>query len=159
MGRAYSKPRGRLARALAAASIALVSAGCATAQDAGGAPTTSAASLPREDFDYRGWDAYVGGAESSQYSALTQITKDNVNQLGVAWTYEAGPGQPPQFNPIVADGKMFVLRGDGKIAALHPATGQELWQSATTGRIGVRGINYWQSADGSDRRLVFLNDG
>jgi quinoprotein glucose dehydrogenase len=161
MARAKSNRRkiGFLLRALFPASIALVSAGCTTAPDAGGGATASTAPLPLENFDYRGWDAYLGGAESSQYSALTQVTKDNVNQLQVAWTYETGPGQPPQFNPIVADGKMFVLRGDGKIAALDPATGQEIWQSSTAGRISARGINYWQSSDGSDRRLVFLNDG
>ena len=147
-------------RPLFPVSLALACVACATAgTETAPAPGASTAALPREAFDYTGWDAYLGGSESSQYSALTQITKDNVNQLRVAWTYESGPGQPPQFNPIVADGKMFVLRGDGKIAALDPATGRELWQSGTTGRIGVRGINYWQSADGSDRRLVFLNDG
>ena len=149
---------GRLARFAFPVSVALVSAS-AGAQSANAPAVAPSTALPSENFDYRGWDAYLGGSESSQYSALTQIDKDNVGQLQVAWTYESGPGQPPQFNPIVADGKMFVLRGDGKIAALDPATGQELWQSETTGRIGVRGINYWQSADGADRRLVFLNDG
>ena len=147
----------RLARAVIPASVALLSAACATAQDA--APVTAGAALPQENFDYTGWDAYLGGSESSQFSALSQITKDNVNQLEVAWTYPTGDGQPPQFNPIVANGMMYVLRGDGKIAALDPATGREIWQSETTGRIGVRGINYWQSSDGNDRRLVFLNDG
>ncbi len=147
----------RLARAVIPASAALLSAACATAQDA--APVTAGAALPQENFDYTGWDAYLGGSESSQFSALSQITKDNVNQLEVAWTYPTGDGQPPQFNPIVANGMMYVLRGDGKIAALDPATGREIWQSETTGRIGVRGINYWQSSDGNDRRLVFLNDG
>ncbi len=147
----------RLARAVIPASVALLSAACATAQDA--APVTAGAALPQENFDYTGWDAYLGGSESSQFSALSQITKDNVNQLEVAWTYPTGEGQPPQFNPIVANGMMYVLRGDGKIAALDPATGREIWQSETTGRIGVRGINYWRSSDGNDRRLVFLNDG
>jgi len=150
---------GRFARTLASASasIALLAAAGAMAQDA--RPAASSAQLPAENFDYTGWDAYLGGSESSQYSALSEITKDNVNELGVAWTYMAGDGQPPQFNPIVANGMMYVLRGDGKIAALNPATGQEIWQSETTGRLGVRGINYWQSDDGTDRRLVFLNDG
>lgn len=123
------------------------------------ATSTTSTELPAENFDYTGWDAYLGGSESSQYTALSQITKDNVNQLELAWTYMAGDGQPPQFNPIVANGMMYVLRADGKLAALNPTTGEELWQSETTGRIGVRGINYWQSDDGSDRRLVFLNDG
>lgn len=139
---------GRIARPLIPALLVL-SPAMATAQDA----------LPQENFDYTGWDAYLGGQESSQYTALDQITKDNVNRLTVAWEYPAGPGQPPQFNPIVANGMMYVLRGDGKIAALDPATGTETWQSETTGRISARGINYWQSDDGSDRRLVFLNDG
>ena len=148
---------GRLARTLAPASIALLAATGAMAQNA--SPAASSTQLPAENFDYTGWDAYLGGSESSQYSALSQITKDNVDQLDVAWTYMAGDGQPPQFNPIVANGMMYVLRSDGKLAALNPATGQELWQSETMGRISARGVNYWQSDDGTDRRLVFLNDG
>ena len=149
----------RLARSLIPVSVALVSAACATAQSADAPAAASSSELPRENFDYRGWDAYLGGPESSQYSALTQVTKDNVNQLQVVWEYPTGQGQPTQFNPIVANGMMYVTRGDGKIAALDPATGREIWVSETTGRWSARGINYWQSADGNDRRLVGLNDG
>ena len=148
---------GRLLRPLIPASLALLSAACATS--ATDRTEVASAALPQEAFDYVGWDAYLGGQESSQYSALSQITKDNVDQLEVAWTYETGEGQPPQFNPIVANGMMYVTRGDGKIVALDPATGREIWVSETTGRVSARGINYWQSDDGSDRRLVFLNDG
>lgn len=144
-------------RPLIPAALAVFAAGCSTTATSQVASASS--SLPAEAFDYSTWDSYLGGAESAQYSSLAQITKDNVNQLEVAWTYPAGEGQPPQFNPIVANGMMYVLRGDGKIAALDPATGREIWQSETTGRVSVRGINYWQSTDGSDRRLVFLNDG
>jgi glucose dehydrogenase len=121
-----------------------------------GPNSVSDASLPAADFDYVGWDQYLGGPESSQYSALTQITPGNVKNLQVAWEYPAGEGAAPQFNPIVVDGTMYVQTGDGQIAALDPATGQQKWKSETTGRISTRGINYWQSADGSDRRLVFL---
>ncbi|OYW46359.1 MAG: hypothetical protein B7Z08_02455 [Sphingomonadales bacterium 32-68-7] len=141
--------------ALLAASALVLPALPAHAQQAPGASTE----LPREPFDYRGWDAYLGGAESAQYSALEQIDKGNVNQLAVAWEYPAGDGAAPQFNPLVVHGTMYVLRADGRLAALDPATGRELWISEATGRISTRGINYWQSADGSDRRLVFLNEG
>src|SRR5690606_11511446 len=106
-----------------------------------------------------GWDQYLGGPDSAQYSALTQITPENVAELEVVWEYPTGEGAPPQFNPIVVDGTMYVQTGSGQIAALDPATGRGLWKSEATGRIGSRGINYWQSADGSDRRLVFLNEG
>jgi quinoprotein glucose dehydrogenase len=114
---------------------------------------------PAEAFDYTGWDAYLGGNDSAQYSSLEQVNRANVAQLQVAWTYDCGTGPAPQFNPIVAHGVMYVLACDGTIAALDPATGAQLWKSQTTGRISTRGINYWQSADGTDRRLVFLNDG
>jgi quinoprotein glucose dehydrogenase len=109
--------------------------------------------------DYSTWDQYLGGSDSSQYTALDQITPANVAQLQVAWEYPAGEGAAPQFNPIVVDGTMYVQAGDGRIAALDPVTGAEKWKSETTGRISTRGINYWKSGDGSDRRLVFLNDG
>jgi glucose dehydrogenase len=109
--------------------------------------------------DYTTWDQYLGGSDSSQYTALDQITPANVAQLQVAWEYPAGEGAAPQFNPIVVDGTMYVQTGGGQIAALDPVTGREKWKSEATGRISTRGINYWQSADGSDRRLVFLNDG
>jgi hypothetical protein len=112
-----------------------------------------------ETPDYATWDQYLGGPDSSQYSALDQVTPANVAQLQVAWEYPAGEGAAPQFNPIVVDGTMYVQTGGGQIAALDPVTGREKWKSETTGRISTRGINYWQSADGSDRRLVFLNDG
>jgi glucose dehydrogenase len=149
---------GRLARPLIPATLALALANGAAAQPAP-APARAPAAQPTGQFDFEGWDAYLGGSDSSQFSSLTQINKDNVNQLEVAWTYETGPGQPVLFNPTIANGMMYVLRSDGKIAALDPATGREIWQSETTGRIGGRGVNYWQSADGSDKRLVFLNDG
>ncbi len=162
--RAFSSYRlaALIGRPLVAVSLAALASACATAQDRAAPATASAtasAPLPREAFDYKGWDAYLGGVDSAQFSALTQINKDNVKQLQVAWEYPTGQGQPTAFNPIVVHGIMYVTSGDGKIVALDPATGRELWKSETTGRISGRGVNYWQSADGADRRLVFLNDG
>ena len=150
------KGLGRITAPLIPACAALALAACAQTP---GAESASRTAQPGDTFDYAGWDAYLGGADSSQFSSLDQINRDNVNQLQVAWTYETGAGQPPLFNPTIANGMMYVQTGDGKIAALDPATGRELWKSETTGRISGRGINYWQSTDGADRRLVFLNDG
>lgn len=144
-------------RLAAASALALALAACATTGD-----TTTAASSPRATGmapDYATWDASGGGADSSQYSSLDQINTANVAQLQVAWQYETGAGQSPQFNPIVAGGRMIVLNGQGKLVALDPATGRELWVSNLEGRVGARGVNYWQSADGSQGRLMVLNGG
>ena len=70
------------------------------------AATAQAQETPRENFDYTGWDQYLGGPDSAQYSALTQITPENVQNLQVVWEFPTGEGNPPQFNPIVVDGTM-----------------------------------------------------
>jgi quinoprotein glucose dehydrogenase len=43
------------------------------------------------------------------------------------------------------------------IVALDAATGKELWFSP--GNTPTRGMNYWESADRSDRRLIFIGGG
>ncbi|MXO64557.1 PQQ-binding-like beta-propeller repeat protein [Altericroceibacterium endophyticum] len=50
-------------------------------------------------------------------------------------------------------------RRRGQVLALNPATGKQMWRSALEGRIGTRGINYWRSADGTDERLLVINNG
>ena len=76
---------GRIARPLIPAWAALAAAAWVPAAAAQGAPNAS--------FDYVGWDSYLGGSDSSQFSSLDQINRDNVNQLEIAWTYETGAGQ------------------------------------------------------------------
>lgn len=106
------------------------------------------------------WKQYGGGADSSQYSSLKQINKSNVRQLEVAWTYPAGGNT--SFNPLVVDATMYVskpMQGGSMIVALDAATGKELWTHTNQGGVGARGMNYWESKDRSDRRLVFTNGG
>jgi len=120
--------------------------------------TAAAAPALAQGADAKDWPSYLG-YESSQFSPLKQIDKSNVSQLQVAWTFPTGQGPSPHFNPVVIRGVMYVLSGSNTLVALDGATGKELWRRALQGRIGSRGINYWESEDGKDRRLVFLNDG
>ncbi|MBO9582231.1 MAG: PQQ-binding-like beta-propeller repeat protein [Sphingobium sp.] len=129
--------------------VALMAGCCATL------PSTVAA----KSFDYATWDSYLGGAESAQYSSLNQITTANVKDLKVAWTFETGPGSAPAFGPLVANGTMYVTARDSFVIALDPATGKEKWRTEVKGRLGSRGMNYWQSKDGKDKRLIFLSGG
>src|SRR5580698_7366060 len=72
------------------------------------------------------WKAYLGGADSDQYSALKQINKTNVKQLEIAWTYPTGE-RTYLFNPVIVDGVMYALAKNSSIVALDAATGKELW--------------------------------
>jgi quinoprotein glucose dehydrogenase len=106
------------------------------------------------------WTDYLGGADSAQYSALKQINKSNVNRLELRWFYPAGNnGAEFGFNPVVVDGLMYVLGKDGAIAALDATTGKEVWlHEVNSTLVAHRGINYWESKDRSDRRLLFMAD-
>src|SRR3954454_741385 len=109
-------------------------------------------------LDYKSWRDYAGTADSAQYSALTQITKENVKNLQVAWSYPTGDNRKYFFGPVMANGMLYVLAKGNSIVALDAASGKEIWTYAPSPafvQMTTRGINYWQSKDGSERRLFF----
>ena len=105
------------------------------------------------------WNQYLGGADSSQYSSLSQINKSNVKQLAVAWSYPTGDNVQYLFNPLVVDGVMYVEAKNNSLVALDAVTGRELWAHAFQGPVTSRGMNYWESKDRSDRRIFTTNGG
>jgi quinoprotein glucose dehydrogenase len=105
------------------------------------------------------WAAYGGGAESLQYSSLSQINKGNVSHLTLAWFFPVpGTNNRFSFNPLIVDGVMYVLGEGNEIVALEAATGKKLWSHQAQGLVTDRGISYWESKDRSDRRLIFSAD-
>lgn len=113
---------------------------------AGAAGLSLAAQAPRE------WRDYAGGPDSSRFVAARQITKANVKALEVAWTYPAGQSD---FNPLVVRGVIYGLGANNSFVALDAATGKELWSHKEVPGFNTRGVNYWESKDGKDRRLIF----
>jgi quinoprotein glucose dehydrogenase len=107
------------------------------------------------------WRDYGGAADSAQYSSLTQVTRENVARLQVAWTYPIGENKRALFNPLVVDDLMYVIGRGNAILALAAATGREVWAyqpPADTVLITSRGINYWESADRTHRHLLFASN-
>jgi quinoprotein glucose dehydrogenase len=101
------------------------------------------------------WKDYAGASDSSKFVSLTEINKSNVSQLKIAWTYPTGDTLNYQFNPVIVDNVMYVLAKNNSLVALNATTGEEIWIHANLRSISRRGINYWESADRSDRRLLF----
>jgi len=111
--------------------------------------------------NYRTWSDYAGSADSAQYTALTQIDRSNVAKLEVAWTFSTGDGNKYSFNPIVVDDWMYVLARKNTIVALDAASGKERWAhspGADTTVITHRGMNYWESKDRRERRILFSSN-
>ena len=111
--------------------------------------------------DHGTWRDYGGASDSAQYSSLSQINRENVQKLQVAWSYSTGDDQAYAFNPVIVDGVMYVMARNNSIVALNAATGAEIWVHAPepgTTIITNRGINYWESKDRSDRRLLYASN-
>lgn len=73
------------------------------------------------------WLSWRRTLDSVGFSPLRQITKANVGNLRVAWTW-ALPNGPNEATPLVHDGVMFVHSFGDKLQALDAATGDLLWQ-------------------------------
>ena len=105
------------------------------------------------------WNTYLGGKSRNNYSPLSQIDRTNVSQLKVAWEYDTGDKGEYQANNLIIDGVLYTASPTRKVIALDAATGKELWkwdpanERSGAGKTRQRGLVYWQSADGAERRL------
>ena len=98
-----------------------------------------------------------------RYSRLTQLNRDNVSQLQVAWEYHGGDaaGTTIECTPVVVDGVMYVTTAKIHIVALDAATGKEIWRyDPHVGGVN-RGVAYWSDGkpNGARRILAALTDG
>ena len=88
------------------------------------------------------WPTYGNDPGSSRYSPLAEITKANVRDLEVAWTYHTGDvaNRGATWNgrkvwakstfedtPLLVDGALYVATPFNRIIALDPDTGRERW--------------------------------
>ena len=120
------------------------------------------------------WTTYGGNLASQRYSPADQITKDNFNQLEIAWRLKTdflGPRPDTLYSatPLLVDRTLYTTAGTRRAAiALNAATGEMLWMHAEDeGKRGQnaprngagRGVAYWSSADNTDRRVIYVTPG
>ena len=119
--------RNCVTRPLLVAAIGLL---CASLQIAS-AQSANPAGATKDDWAYYGHDA--GGA---RYSPLTQINRENVKSLKVAWTFHTGDisdgsGRPKrsglETTPILVDGILYLTTPFNRVMAVNPETGKQLW--------------------------------
>ena len=114
-----------------------------------------ASCTPVDDSD---WPAYGGDAGKARHSPLTQIDRENVGELALAWSYDTGEKGDTQTQPIVVGGVMYAYTPTHKTIALDAATGKLSW-SFDSGIAGVganRGLMYWR--DGREARVFAAVD-
>jgi quinoprotein glucose dehydrogenase len=115
------------------------------------------------------WRSYGGDPGGRRYSTLAEIDRGNVGRLQRAWTYHTadleGGANPIAFEstPLAVDGTLYVSTPSGRVIALDGDTGREEWTFRPPPREGKReargphrGVSYWESADGADRRILTM---
>lgn len=130
-------------------------AGFARTLAIGAALVAANASFATAQNSHKTWEEYGGGPDNSKFVDLNQITKSNVDKLKVAWEYPTQDADSYLFNPIIVGNVMYVLARGNSLVALDARTGKEIWIHAHLPGIATRGINFWESKDHKDQRLIF----
>ena len=102
------------------------------------------------------WSSYLGGPDRNHFSTLSQITKENVSRLKIAWQYEAPDYGQMQMNPIVVDTILYGVTAALRVVALQAETGKEIWRYGDSLQVWhstSRGVSYWE--EGEDKRILF----
>ena len=71
---------------------------------------------------------------------LPKLTRQNVSQMQVAWTYSTEDNIPYMFQPIVVDTMMYVYGKNSSLIALSIVTGKEIWIHTNLQGLSRRGL-------------------
>ncbi len=100
------------------------------------------------------WPMYRHDPVGSGYSPLTQIDRGNVAGLRQVWAYNLQT-MNSEATPIVVNGAMYVPAA-GRIMALDPDSGRDIWQHAVAGGTpSRRGVAYWPGDATHPPRVLF----
>ncbi len=100
------------------------------------------------------WTAYGHGAGGDRFSGFSQINRDTVRNLQVAWTYHTGDtpvspgggGSEDQETPLQVGDTLYLCSPHNTVIAVDAASGHEKWRHAfptkTTVWVRCRGLAY-----------------
>src|SRR5580704_11405870 len=107
-----------------------------------------------------GWPTYSNDPGGTRYSPASQIDRNNVTQLKVAWTFHTGalPHDPEldkkaafEATPILVDGKLFLSTPYDHVFALDPESGAKVWEFDPklelpygSSEVTSRGVSAWR---------------
>jgi quinohemoprotein ethanol dehydrogenase len=115
-------------RAARVAALLLFLALGAAAEPEHGPAFVDGARIRAADAEPESWLAHGRTYDEQRHSPLTQITRENLGRLGVAWSYATGTTRGLEATPIVVDGVMYATGNWGVVFALDAATGRQLWR-------------------------------
>lgn len=116
------------------------------------------------------WDRY-GGPGGQQFSPLTEINRENLGRLSLAWTYRTGDlnegfvykGHSFQANPIIWQGTLYLSTAANEVMAVDAATGEERWRfdaaiprDIAYSESASRGVSIWHGESQTCPHRIFM---
>ncbi|WP_345828555.1 glucose/quinate/shikimate family membrane-bound PQQ-dependent dehydrogenase [Erwinia sp. HDF1-3R] len=107
--------------------------------------------------EQKNWDNYGNTPGGSRFVALDQITRDNVKDLKVAWTYHTGDipesptgnGAEDQQTPLQIGDVLYLCTPHNNVIAVNADTGKEIWKRVVNAQAEVwnrcRGLAYFDA--------------
>ncbi|MGI9543972.1 MAG: PQQ-dependent dehydrogenase, methanol/ethanol family [Cyclobacteriaceae bacterium] len=74
------------------------------------------------------WLTYGRNYQEDRFSPLSQVTKSNIDQLGLAWSVNLGTKRGIEATPLVVDGIMYVTGPWSLVFAIDALSGQLIWR-------------------------------
>jgi len=99
--------------------------------------STSSSLIYAQNLD---WKRSGGSNASLKFSALNQITPENIQNLELAWTYHSNNLSVVQVNPIFIDNSIITTARDGSVICLNSLNGKEKWRTSLGVDAGRRGL-------------------
>ncbi len=108
-------------------------AGAETAAEASVAPDAAIGLIDDERINNAGaepenWLAHGLDYREQRFSSLTQINRESVEGLGLAFAVDLGTNRALEATPIVVDGTLFFTSTWSIVHAVDAATGEERWR-------------------------------
>jgi quinate dehydrogenase (quinone) len=122
----------------------------------------------------RNWVGFGRTPSGEQFAPDTQITKDNVDQLKVAWTLRTGDisadGRENQNTPLQIGNVLYPCTQTGQVFAVRATTGETLWHfdpkvtpASTANWMRCRSLAYYEVPSLADnaagKKRIYLTTG
>ncbi|WP_315313265.1 glucose/quinate/shikimate family membrane-bound PQQ-dependent dehydrogenase [Pantoea vagans] len=103
------------------------------------------------------WDNYGNTPQGSRFVALDQITRDNVKDLQVAWTFHTGDtpvsptgnGAEDQQTPLQIGNTLYLCTPHNNVIAVEANSGKQIWKREINAKAEVwprcRGLAYFDA--------------
>ena len=111
------------------------------------------------------WLSYGRDYQEQRFSPLTEINRDNIDELDLAWSFKFSTARGMEATPLVHNGVIYISTGWSHVHALDARTGEQLWHydakvpkshlaKTCCGPVN-RGVALWQGDSNNQLQLFF----